>query len=143
MTNQMGCEWGEYGIRCIGLAPGGIAGTVGGPGGRVFGNNENKASSDNVMKSGMANKDSVKMRPSYIRKNGIPAGRWGEVPDVALAAVFMCSSAATWITATRLTIDGGSVHKFRNFVEMKNAIDKKSKEQKRKFKGKGGVASKL
>ena len=94
-------------------------------------------------KSGMANKDSVKMRPSYIRKNGIPAGRWGEVPDVALAAVFMCSSAATWITATRLTIDGGSVHKFRNFVEMKNAIDKKSKEQKRKFKGKGGVVSKL
>jgi len=53
---------------------------------------------DAILRSGMANKDSVKMRPSYIRKNGIPAGRWGEVPDVALAAVFMCSSAATWIT---------------------------------------------
>ncbi len=42
MTNTMGVEWAEYGIRTIGLAPGGIAGTVGGPGGRVFGNNENK-----------------------------------------------------------------------------------------------------
>ena len=143
MTNQMGCEWGEYGIRCIGLAPGGIAGTVGGPGGRVFGNNENKASSDNVMKSGESNRDSVKMQPAYIRRNGIPAGRWGRVPDVSLAAVFMCSSAATWITATRLTIDGGSVHKFRKFVEMKNAIDKKSRDQKKKYRGKGGVASKL
>ena len=38
----------RYGIRAIGLAPGGIKGTVGGPGGRVFGNNENKASTDNV-----------------------------------------------------------------------------------------------
>merc|ERR1719478_606214 len=44
LTNTLGVEWAEYGIRTIGLAPGGIAGTVGGPGGRVFGNDENKAS---------------------------------------------------------------------------------------------------
>ena len=37
MTNTLGVEWAEYGIRTVGLAPGGIAGTVGGPGGRVFG----------------------------------------------------------------------------------------------------------
>ena len=28
LTNQMGVEWAEYGIRVIGLAPGGIAGTA-------------------------------------------------------------------------------------------------------------------
>ena len=37
MTNTLGVEWAEYGIRTVGLAPGGIAGTVGGPTGRVFG----------------------------------------------------------------------------------------------------------
>ena len=141
LTNQMGVEWAEYGIRTIGLAPGGIAGTVGGPGGRVFGNNENKASTDNVLKSGDSNSNSVAEDPVQIRKRGIPAGRWGRVGDVSLAAVFACSSGATWITATRLTIDGGSVHRVRGFVEMKEMIDAKSKKQKATFK-KGGVVAK-
>jgi peroxisomal 2,4-dienoyl-CoA reductase len=135
LTNQMGVEWAEYGIRTIGLAPGGIAGTVGGPGGRVFGNNENKASTDNVLKSGDANSNAVAENPVDIRKRGIPAGRWGRVGDVSLAAVFACSSAATWITATRLTIDGGSVHRVRGFVEMKTMIDAKSAKEKATFKG--------
>ena len=142
LTNQMGVEWGEYGIRTLGLAPGGIAGTVGGPGGRVFGNNENKASTDNVMSSGNSNQNSVAEDPVQIRRRGIPAGRWGRVGDVSLAAVFACSSAATWITATRLVIDGGSVHRVRGFVEMKTAIDKKSAKEKQKFKG-GVSRSKL
>jgi peroxisomal 2,4-dienoyl-CoA reductase len=142
LTNQMGVEWGEYGIRTIGLAPGGIAGTVGGPGGRVFGNNENKASTDNVLKSGDKNADSVAEDPVVLRRRGIPAGRWGRVGDVSLAAVFVCSSAATWITATRLVIDGGSVHRVRGFVEMKQVIDAKSKKQKKEFVA-GVLASKV
>ena len=48
LTNTLGVEWAEYGIRTLGIAPGGIAGTVGGPGGRVFGNDENKAASKSV-----------------------------------------------------------------------------------------------
>ena len=31
MTNTLGVEWSEYGVRTVGLAPGGVAGTVGGP----------------------------------------------------------------------------------------------------------------
>eukprot|EP00943_MAST-04B_sp_MAST-4B-sp1_P002469 g2469.t1 len=137
LTNTLGVEWAEYGIRTIGLAPGGIAGTVGGPGGRVFGNDENKAASksvgsaDNIEEFGEAN-------PGRVRRRGIPAGRWGRVEDISLAAVYMCTDAGGWITATRLTIDGGSVHKTRGFVEAKNAIERKSREQKAKFKG--GVA---
>ena len=29
-TNTLGVEWAEHGIRVVGIAPGGIAGTVGG-----------------------------------------------------------------------------------------------------------------
>ena len=28
LAARIGVEWGEYGIRCVGLAPGGIAGTA-------------------------------------------------------------------------------------------------------------------
>ena len=44
--------------------------------------------------------------------------------------------------ATRLTIDGGSAHRVRGFVEMKAMVDAKSKKEKSVFKGKGGVVPK-
>jgi len=140
LTNTLGVEWAEYGVRVIGIAPGGIAGTVGGPNGRVFGNNENKASSDKV---GSASETQFgEPSPDQVRKEGTPAGRWGRVEDIALSCVFMCSSAATWITATRLTVDGGQVHRAKDFVQMKNAIEAKSAKQKREYSG-GVAKSKL
>ncbi len=36
-----------------------------------------------------------------------PAGRWGEPDDLAGAAVFLCSSAADFITGAVLPVDGG------------------------------------
>lgn len=36
-----------------------------------------------------------------------PMGRWGEPPDVAGAAVFLCSEASRFITGAILPIDGG------------------------------------
>ncbi len=36
-----------------------------------------------------------------------PAGRWGEPPEIAGLAVFLCSSAANYITGQLITIDGG------------------------------------
>jgi NAD(P)-dependent dehydrogenase (short-subunit alcohol dehydrogenase family) len=39
--------------------------------------------------------------------NRTPQRRWGEPADVASAAVFLCSNAATFITGTVLTVDGG------------------------------------
>jgi 2-deoxy-D-gluconate 3-dehydrogenase len=36
-----------------------------------------------------------------------PAGRWGEPDDIAGAAVFLCSSAADFVTGTALPVDGG------------------------------------
>ncbi len=125
MTNTLGVEWAEYGIRTVGIAPGGISGTVGGPDGRVFGGRTTR-----------------ELGPRRIRRDGIPSGRWGDVNDVALAAIYLCSSAATWITATRLVVDGGSVHRVRGFSEIKAFISKKSKKEKSTHRGGVAVAQK-
>jgi 3-oxoacyl-[acyl-carrier protein] reductase len=37
----------------------------------------------------------------------IPLGRWGRPEDVAAAALFLCSPAASWITGSVLVVDGG------------------------------------
>jgi NAD(P)-dependent dehydrogenase (short-subunit alcohol dehydrogenase family) len=34
--------------------------------------------------------------------------RWGEIKEIAEAAVFLCSPAAAYITGTILDVDGGS-----------------------------------
>jgi NAD(P)-dependent dehydrogenase (short-subunit alcohol dehydrogenase family) len=39
--------------------------------------------------------------------NSIPLGRWGQADDVANAALFLCSPAASFITGATLVIDGG------------------------------------
>jgi gluconate 5-dehydrogenase len=36
-----------------------------------------------------------------------PAGRWGEPPEIAGAAVFLASSAADYVTGHLLYVDGG------------------------------------
>jgi hypothetical protein len=40
----------------------------------------------------------------------IPLGRMGGVADIAAAAVFQFSPAATWITGTIVVVDGGERH---------------------------------
>jgi NAD(P)-dependent dehydrogenase (short-subunit alcohol dehydrogenase family) len=41
--------------------------------------------------------------------NSIPWGRMGKPEEVANAAVFLCSDAASWITGQTLTVDGGQL----------------------------------
>ena len=38
-----------------------------------------------------------------------PLGRLGEPEDIAAAAVFLCSDAASWITGATLVVDGGAM----------------------------------
>uniref|UniRef100_A0A7S3Z5B8 2,4-dienoyl-CoA reductase [(3E)-enoyl-CoA-producing] n=4 Tax=Lotharella globosa TaxID=91324 RepID=A0A7S3Z5B8_9EUKA len=89
VTQTLGVEWGsEYGIRCVGIAPGPIAGTTGGPTGRVFGN----------FLKGQDVKDIV------------PIGRWGETDDIGLTALFLATPAGSYINATTIVVDGGQWH---------------------------------
>lgn len=76
-------EWGPE-VRVNGISPGPIAGTEGmsrlAPGASADGGHQER----------------------------IPLKRWGRIDEVAEAAVFLCSSSASYITGTILDCDGGS-----------------------------------
>jgi len=83
VTRSLALEWGVYNIRSIGIAPGPIAGTPG----------------------------VAKLAPAADAQNKIaqviPLGRMGETSEIGLTSVFLCSSAAQYITGTTLIVDGG------------------------------------
>jgi len=84
LTRSLALEWGEYGIRVCGVAPGPIADTT-----------------------GMAKLDAG--RRGEERAQSIPLRRYGRKQDIALACVYLNSSAANWITGDTLIVDGGNV----------------------------------
>ncbi|MBU6215150.1 MAG: SDR family NAD(P)-dependent oxidoreductase [Acidobacteria bacterium] len=44
-----------------------------------------------------------------LERHGVDAGRFGEPSEVAAAAVFLASEAASWITGATLEVDGGTL----------------------------------
>ncbi|KAL6068397.1 Peroxisomal 2,4-dienoyl-CoA reductase [(3E)-enoyl-CoA-producing] [Balamuthia mandrillaris] len=88
LTRGLGVEWGRFGIRVNGIAPGPVQGTEG-----------------LERLSAMAFKD-----PSWTANvaSAIPVGRMGTVEDIGLTAVFLASPAASWITGHTMVVDGGS-----------------------------------
>jgi peroxisomal 2,4-dienoyl-CoA reductase len=82
MTRNLAVEWGRYGIRVNGIAPGPIEDTEG-------------------MKRLVP--EPVKER---LKKN-IPLGRFGRIADIEQAAVFLCSEAASFINGETIVVDGG------------------------------------
>lgn len=82
LTRNLAVEWGRYGIRVNGIAPGPIEDTEG-------------------MKRLVP--EPVKDK---LRKN-IPLGRFGRIKDIESAAVFLCSDAASFINGAMLVVDGG------------------------------------
>ena len=82
LTRNLAVEWGRYGIRVNGIAPGPIEDTEG-------------------MK---------RLVPEPIKerlKKNIPLGRFGRIADIETAAVFLCSEAASFINGVVLVVDGG------------------------------------
>jgi peroxisomal 2,4-dienoyl-CoA reductase len=73
LTRSLALEWGEYGIRVAGLAPGPIAGTAG------------------------MDKLAAGIDPELLSRE-IPLRRWGSTKDIALSAVYLCSDAAAFVT---------------------------------------------
>jgi len=82
LTRNLAVEWGRYGIRVNGIAPGPIEDTEG-------------------MK---------RLVPEPIKdrlRKVIPLGRFGRIADIEKAAVFICSDAASFINGVTLVVDGG------------------------------------
>ena len=82
LTRNLAVEWGRYGIRVNGIAPGPIEDTEG-------------------MK---------RLVPEPIKerlKKNIPLGRFGRIADIETAAVFLCSEAASFINGVTIVVDGG------------------------------------
>ena len=82
LTRVLAVEWGEYGIRVNGIAPGPISGTEG------------------VRR--------LLVGPARERAEAAtPLGRLGTIDDVCDAALFLCSGAAAFVTGVTLVVDGG------------------------------------
>ncbi len=82
MTRTLAAEWGQFGIRLNAIAPGPI---------HTEGTDKNLWSVGDVDK---------------IIARQIPLGRLGEPADVSRAALWLCSSEASWISGVALPVDG-------------------------------------
>jgi len=83
MTRHMAVEWGLNNVRVNGIAIGPIQDTEG----------------------------FTRLLPKPMLKQFlecIPAGRFGSISDIGLAAIYLVSDAASYVTGTILTVDGGS-----------------------------------
>ena len=82
LTRNLAAEWGRYGIRTNGIAPGPIAETEG---------------------------MSRLVPEPFLEKlqKQIPLGRFGTIRDIEHSAVFLCSEAASFVNGAVLIVDGG------------------------------------
>ena len=81
-TKQLACEWGKYGITCNAIAPTFVRTPI------------NSFQLDD---------------PVFYEKltDRIPLGRIGREEDIAAAALYLCSDAASFVTGQILGVDGG------------------------------------
>ena len=85
LSAALAVELGPFGVRSNCIAPGLIAGTEG---------------ADRLVPQGQ----------EEMVQGFMPMQRIGQKDDIANAAVFLFSDAASWITGQILVVDGGSVH---------------------------------
>lgn len=83
MTRSMACEWAADGVRVNAVAPGYVETAL-----------VRKLADD-----GFIDGDKIRRR--------IPMGRLAKPDEIAAAIAFLCSSAASYITGTVLSVDGG------------------------------------
>jgi NAD(P)-dependent dehydrogenase (short-subunit alcohol dehydrogenase family) len=91
LTEQMALEWARYGIRVNAVAPGTI---------------------ETPLTAYLKDPD---VRES--RKEAVPLGRIGQPADISNGILYLLSDAASWVTATTLTIDGGVSRSLFNYMK--------------------------
>ena len=82
LTLNLAAEWGDRGIRVVGIAPGPIGDTEG----------------------------MRRLAPGEAAQriiDQIPLRRMGKIDDIAQAALYLCSPAASYVTGETLVVDGG------------------------------------
>jgi 2,4-dienoyl-CoA reductase [(3E)-enoyl-CoA-producing], peroxisomal len=82
VTKNLAVEWGRFGIRSCGIAPGPIGDTEG----------------------------MRRLAPGDLKDKAmavIPAGRFGTIDEIAAAAVYLRSPAAAYVTGHVMVVDGG------------------------------------
>lgn len=82
ITRNLSVEWGRYGIRVNGIAPGPIEDT-----------------------EGIKRLLPPQFKEALTKK--IPLQRLGRIEDIEHAALFLCSDAAAYINGVTLVVDGG------------------------------------
>jgi NAD(P)-dependent dehydrogenase (short-subunit alcohol dehydrogenase family) len=82
LMRHLALEWGRHGIRSNSIVPGPISGTEG-----------MKRLADQV--------------GEQVWTDGIPLGRFGDADEVAAMAVVLASPLASFVTGTRIEVDGG------------------------------------
>jgi Tropinone reductase 1 len=82
LTRSLAAEWGRYGVRVNGVAPGIIHTPMSE---RAYDNKDYRA---------------------HIARN-VPLGRWGAPDDLAGVIAFLCSDAARYVTGQIIAVDGG------------------------------------
>jgi peroxisomal 2,4-dienoyl-CoA reductase len=82
LTRTLAVEWGPFGIRVNGIAPGPIDGT-----------------------EGVKRLTSDTSRQNVL--NNCPMGRMGRVDDIANASLYLASGAASYVNGVTLVVDGG------------------------------------
>ena len=83
LTRNLAVEWGRYGIRVNGIAPGPIEDT-----------------------EGMKRLLIPELKQKLQRR--IPLQRFGKIEDIENAALFLASDAASYINGVTLVVDGGA-----------------------------------
>jgi NAD(P)-dependent dehydrogenase (short-subunit alcohol dehydrogenase family) len=84
LMQNLALEWGRFGIRSNSIAPGPIEGT-----------------------EGMKRLGPQDGEGQAALRRAVPLGRYGTAEEIGAAAVFLASPLASYITGTRLVVDGG------------------------------------
>lgn len=83
LTRSLALEWGEFGIRAVGIAPGPIADTAG----------------FTKLGGSMLNDSMLEM---------VPLRRLGSKLDIAMMALFLCTPVGSYVSGDTIVVDGGN-----------------------------------